>query len=118
MIPPSRDDTLGDMTWSNAYLPWLLATVFAVVGVGIATIVLLRTVVKRQMRKHILKALTEEVVPKCARCGCDLRGQNYPRCPECGTLRGFDVPMDDLPLTEEERRLIEEKCRGVRGESG
>ncbi len=97
-------------------LAWLLAAVLASVAVGVAAVVLLRTVVKKKMREEIRKAFTEESAPLCTRCGYDLRGQKYPRCPECGTLRGFDVPMDDLPLTEEERRLIDEKCRGVRRE--
>lgn len=39
---------------------------------------------------------------RCAKCGYDLRGLTIPRCPECGTLRGFDVPLDQLGLTEKE----------------
>ncbi len=40
----------------------------------------------------------------CARCGYGLRGLELPRCPECGTLRGFTVPLQDLGLSETELR--------------
>lgn len=50
--------------------------------------------------------------PVCQRCGYNLTGLNFPRCPECGTLRGFDVPIDALPLTDQERSVIDARCRG------
>jgi len=42
--------------------------------------------------------------PVCARCGYDLRGLELPRCPECGTLRGFRAPLGELGLSETEVR--------------
>ncbi|HPF38310.1 MAG TPA: hypothetical protein P5081_09755 [Phycisphaerae bacterium] len=39
---------------------------------------------------------------RCIRCGYDLQGLAVPRCPECGTLYGFDKPLDSLGLTEDE----------------
>lgn len=41
---------------------------------------------------------------KCARCGYTTAGLSMPRCPECGALRGFKVPLHALGLTEEEIR--------------
>lgn len=41
---------------------------------------------------------------RCPNCGYPLAGLELPRCPECGALRGFDVPVDELGLTEEEIR--------------
>ena len=40
----------------------------------------------------------------CAGCGYNMEGQAIPRCPECGALRGFTTPVDQLGLTEEEIR--------------
>lgn len=43
-------------------------------------------------------------VVRCAACGYALRGLDLARCPECGALRGFCVPLTDLVLTEDELR--------------
>lgn len=43
----------------------------------------------------------------CLRCGYNLRGLDVPRCPECGALRGFTVPMEELGIREEELRQTE-----------
>ncbi len=40
----------------------------------------------------------------CVNCGYDLSRLEYPRCPECGALRGFTVPLEELGLTEAEVR--------------
>lgn len=40
----------------------------------------------------------------CLRCGYSLRGLTKPRCPECGTLKGFDKPMSELGLSEADIR--------------
>ncbi len=55
---------------------------------------------RRRIRRQ--PAVADKDAPRCARCGYDLRGQTLPRCPECGTLRGFRVPMEGLGLTEAE----------------
>ena len=38
----------------------------------------------------------------CLACGYYLFGLKTPRCPECGTLRGFKIPLDKLGLTEQD----------------
>ncbi len=54
----------------------------------------------------------------CARCGYDLRGLELPRCPECGTLRGFTVPLAALGLSEPEIREGFARMRAHRGSRG
>lgn len=49
--------------------------------------------------------------PRCSKCGYSLRGLRFPRCPECGTLRGFETGLEQLDLTEEERSRIEQHTR-------
>ncbi|MBI4581406.1 MAG: hypothetical protein HY718_17015 [Planctomycetes bacterium] len=71
---------------------------------------------RRRRRAAALMREREQMGPFCRKCGYPLRGLNYPRCPECGTLRGFEVPLEQLDLTGEERELIDRKCRG-RGDS-
>ncbi len=55
-----------------------------------------------------------EDVPRCARCGYDLSRLEYPRCPECGALRGFKVPLEQLGLTDEEVRTGFKRQREIR----
>ena len=50
----------------------------------------------------------------CAACGYSMEGQPIPRCPECGALRGFTIPVDQLGLTEEEIRKGFERKREAR----
>ena len=45
---------------------------------------LLRSPLRRNLRRELI----DRGVPICLHCGYDLRGQNVPRCPECGV--GFD----------------------------
>ena len=65
---------------------------------GIAASVLLLRRSRRQRCAERKKR--EEIERRCARCGYDLRGLELPRCPECGTLWGFRVPLDELGLSE------------------
>ncbi len=51
-----------------------------------------------------LKRLTADRPAHCANCGYDLSQLDLARCPECGALRGFTVPLTDLGLTEAEIR--------------
>jgi hypothetical protein len=51
---------------------------------------------------------------RCDNCGYDLSGQDLPRCPECGALRGFRVPLSELGLTEEEVREGVERMKQMR----
>ena len=40
---------------------------------------------RRQCRRFLRAELISRGVPVCVRCCYDLRGQDVPRCPECGT---------------------------------
>ena len=44
------------------------------------------------VRRRLCEQLVAKGVPICIKCGYDLRGQNVPRCPECGT------PFDETLL--------------------
>ena len=57
---------------------------------------------RRRVRQKAARPDAEQL--KCAHCGYNLEGLEIPRCPECGALRGFTVPLDELGLTEEEIR--------------
>ncbi len=39
---------------------------------------------------------------RCLRCGYRLQGLTVPRCPECGTLRGFKQSFEELGIRKEE----------------
>ena len=78
----------------------------AVIGLVVLSRFLLR------LRRRLVSgpgAPSEEGV--CQRCGYDLRGLEIPRCPECGALRGFRVPLEQLGLTEEEVRRGSDRRR-------
>ncbi len=72
----------------------------------------------RRRRKKAEAAAKEDELPRCARCGYDLSRLEYPRCPECGALRGFKVPVEDLGLTDEEVRSGFKKQRETRQTPG
>jgi len=54
--------------------------IVTVAGASYAALYLLRNRVTRSLRRQLI----ERGVPICFRCGYDLRGQDRPRCPECG----------------------------------
>ena len=56
----------------------------------------------KNKRDEIRKAKESGML--CANCGYNMEGQEIPRCPECGALRGFTTSVDELGLTEEEIR--------------
>ena len=56
----------------------------------------------KKKRDEIRKA--KESGELCSGCGYNMAGQEIPRCPECGALRGFTTSVDELGLTEEEIR--------------
>jgi hypothetical protein len=71
-------------------------------------------VIARLVRRHRLRQQLpqpERHIPRCLRCGYDLRGLGLPRCPECGALRGFRQSMEELGLTPAEIAHIHEKCK-------
>ena len=47
-------------------------------------------------------------IEKC-RCGYPLQGLDLARCPECGRVIHFDATPEDLGLTEEQLRRVQEK---------
>ena len=97
--------------WTAFY--WLGGAVLASSLVALTALIALRTVIKQRMKREILKGMREPAVPLCYKCGYDMRGQKFPRCPECGALLGFTISMDELPLTEAERKAMEDRCRGT-----
>jgi hypothetical protein len=86
------------------YVPTLVVAVLAFVACWLALRILRRRLIGPSERSKQPKVV-------CSKCGYDLRGLDVPRCPECGTLRGFDVPLDELGLTEEEIRTGCERQR-------
>src|SRR5262249_45367691 len=86
------------------------ALLYILLLVAVAYIV--RVVRIRWMGRRNRKDDVEPI--RCHGCGYDLTSLDLPRCPECGALRGFKVPLTDLGLTEEElRRSIERKRGGA-----
>ncbi|MCH8805361.1 MAG: hypothetical protein IH986_04665 [Planctomycetes bacterium] len=83
---------------------------------GIAASVLLLRRSRRQ--RYAEQKQRDEIERRCARCGYDLRGLELPRCPECGTLWGFRVPLDELGLSEDELRDSYERRRQERADRG
>jgi len=85
-------------------------------GLAGGLVVLLLTA--RWWRKVYLrrKKRRERAAPRirCDNCGYDLSGQELPRCPECGALRGFRVPLNELGLTEQEIREGVERMKQTR----
>lgn len=76
---------------------------------GLAVGALVALIVTMRLRRHKRAVWAAEQGqdhdrPVCAKCGYSLAGLELPRCPECGALRGFNVPLEALGLTEEEVR--------------
>lgn len=71
---------------------------------------------RRQRRARAERAEADR--PRCAGCGYDLSGLEFPRCPECGALRGFTVPLEELGLTDEEVRAGFKRQREIRQTPG
>jgi hypothetical protein len=67
-------------------------------------VVLATLLIYRHTRRWLRLGMKKTNETRCARCDYDLTGLDLPRCPECGTLRGFDVPLTDLGLNEQEIR--------------
>ena len=70
-----------------AYLPipfWSSILLFGAVCVPLQMIVVL-WVQKRRIRELARGYILLQGKPMCLNCGYDLRGQDVPRCPECGT---------------------------------
>jgi uncharacterized paraquat-inducible protein A len=75
--------------------------------VALFPIVFFVYLVRRFFRfRAIVKKKAQSTEVTCKRCGYILAGQTLPRCPECGTLIGFDVPMPQMGIDEEEIRLF------------
>jgi hypothetical protein len=66
----------------------------------------LRWAGQRWARKLDMKARTDY----CP-CGYPLKGLNVARCPECGRVIGFDASPEELGLTDEQLRRVQEVRR-------
>jgi hypothetical protein len=82
------------------------------IGIPFAVVLLLALLVRwgwagRPLRRWLERRSARRAemgVTRCAKCGYPLEGLELPRCPECGALRGFKTPLNELGLTEEEIR--------------
>lgn len=87
----------------------ILATLLAV---AVAVVFSLSSLIRHRRILRASRKSRGAARTVCRKCGYDLTGLSFPRCPECGALLGFDVPVDDLPLTPSERDAIDRRCRG------
>ncbi len=87
----------------GGWLSLLLALAAGLAGVMLVLIVRRALVLRGVLRRRGARSAAAEPIT-CSRCGYDLSALDVPRCPECGALRGFDVPLDELGLSEEEIR--------------
>ncbi len=78
-----------------------------VAGLVLVAVMILRLIVVGRVWRRWLTAERPPEV-RCHACGYDLRGQHRPRCPECGALYGFRVPLDSLGVSEHELRAAHE----------
>ena len=86
---------------------WL--AVFQIVGVFVAAWVfyrLLRWGLNRWVRK-----VERRSRPDHCKCGYALAGLDVARCPECGRVIGFDATAEELGLSQEELRRVQEVRR-------
>jgi hypothetical protein len=65
-------------------------TLFFAAAAGVALPLSFQYLFRRTLQVAIREELNRRGVPVCIGCGYDLRGQETPRCPECG--RGFAPP--------------------------
>ena len=79
---------LQDWMRLERYAPtWLLRLVLVLVVGNVLAL----WFVRRRLPRRVRAALLECGIPVCMKCGYDLRGQTFPRCPECG--REFDETL-------------------------
>lgn len=88
--------------WSaTGFYNWLTLLAYLLLPVlAIAIPIALRRMLARRRARRAARA----AVQPCLKCGYELAGLEIPRCPECGTLVGFDKPLDELGLSDEEVR--------------
>ena len=71
---------------------WVSVLVFEIVWIAMWVIyallffILPNVVYSKQMRIRVRQQLQKQGIKVCMYCGYDLRGQEDPRCPECGTV--------------------------------
>lgn len=56
------------------------------------------------VRRRRARRRREQEKAACLRCGYPLLGLSIPRCPECGTLAGFNVPMSEMGVSDSDLR--------------
>ncbi len=81
---------------SLALRPWLGFSPGAIGGLvggvtGVTGMAALPLLWRRRCRRFLRTELIHRGVPICVPCGYDLRGQEVPRCPECGA--SFDPKL-------------------------
>lgn len=81
---------------------WIILAIGGVALLAVLTRLLSGRLRRWRQRQDARRA--EMGVTRCAKCGYPLEGLEFPRCPECGALRGFKKPLNKLGLTEEEIR--------------
>lgn len=88
------------VTWTL----WLSVTALVALWVGVRA--WRRCAARREHEEQAAPAV------RCDACGYVISGLELPRCPECGALRGFKVPLDQLGISEEELRELHASKRG------
>jgi hypothetical protein len=77
---------------------------FAVLSLSPLVLLIAFVVVRAMRRRRAVRRPRDAPPVRCDRCGYPLEGLPLPRCPECGALRGFTVPIEALGIREDELR--------------
>jgi hypothetical protein len=94
-------------------LQWFLPSALVIVA-GMSGLFELRDRRRRMKNREAdPRKAAAELEVRCLKCGYILRGLEIPRCPECGTLRGFKVSMEQMGITESELRSLAEGRKKV-----
>ncbi len=84
LISGAASVLLGPKRGSWTKLPLGVRTISSLCA-AVVMVTVDRLVSRRTIRRSIREQLVRSGRPVCMECGYDLRGQEEPRCPECGT---------------------------------